>query len=121
MSKPEQDRVGYMLEEMVTLLCKNSLQFNTVMIVQGVIGITLDDDILVVHINEKYGPGGVVLESSNSSTEVAIHTKNQEMQRINDKLEDIEVLYYDIVKLKLPHRWAQSSNLCQINNGVIHI
>ena len=79
MSKPEQDRVQKLLHDTVTLLVKNSLQFKTVMKVQAVIAITLDDDKLVVHINEKYGhgPGGVVLESSSNENEIRkISAKN---------------------------------------------
>ena len=62
MGKPEQERVQHLLQDTVTLLCKNSLQFAKEMKVQGLLGVTLDDDaVFVVHINELYGPGGVVL------------------------------------------------------------
>jgi hypothetical protein len=62
MGKPEQERVQHLLQDTVTLLCKNSLQFAKEMKVQGLLGVTLDDeDVFVVHINELYGPGGIVL------------------------------------------------------------
>ena len=57
--KPEQDRVRHLLTDTVTLLCKNGLPFNEELKVEGVIGITLDNnDVFVVHINEAFGPGG---------------------------------------------------------------
>lgn len=62
MGKPEQERVQHLLQDTVTLLCKNSLQFTKEMKVQGLLGVTLDDsDVFIVHINELYGVGGVLL------------------------------------------------------------
>ena len=58
--KPEQERVRHLLTDTVTLLCKNGLQFQDELKVEGVIGITLDNnEVFVVHINEAFGVGGV--------------------------------------------------------------
>ena len=57
--KPEQERVRHLLTDTVTLLCKNGLQFQDELKVEGVIGITLDNnEVFVVHINEAFGEGG---------------------------------------------------------------
>ena len=54
--KAEQERVRNLLTDTVTLLCKNGLQYQTELRVQGVLGITLDNnDVFIVHINEKFG------------------------------------------------------------------
>ena len=54
--RPDQERVRNLLTDTVTLLCKNGLQYQTELRVQGVLGITLDDsDVFIVHINEKFG------------------------------------------------------------------
>ena len=54
--KADQERVRNLLTDTVTLLCKNGLQYQTELRVQGVLGITLDnDDVFIVHINEKFG------------------------------------------------------------------
>ena len=61
--KPDQERVRNLLTDTVTLLCKNGLQYHTELRVQGVLGITLDDnDVFIVHINEKFGEavGGTI-------------------------------------------------------------
>ena len=54
--KADQERVRNLLTDTVTLLCKNGLQYQTELQVQGVLGITLDNnDVFIVHINEKFG------------------------------------------------------------------
>ena len=54
--KTDQERVRNLLTDTVTLLCKNGLQYQTELRVQGVLGITLDNnDVFIVHINEKFG------------------------------------------------------------------
>ena len=54
--KPDQERVRNLLTDTVTLLCKNGLQYQTELRVQGVLGITLDNnEVFIVHINEKFG------------------------------------------------------------------
>ena len=53
MIHPEQERVRKLLTEAVTLLCRNSLQFEEEVVVEGLIGITLDrSDILLISIRE---------------------------------------------------------------------
>ena len=54
--KADQERVRNLLTDTVTLLCNNGLQYQTELRVQGVLGITLDNnDVFIVHINEKFG------------------------------------------------------------------
>lgn len=54
--RPDQERVRNLLTDTVTLLCKNGLQFNKQLKVQGLLGITTDEnDVFVVHINENFG------------------------------------------------------------------
>ncbi len=53
--KPEQERVKNLLTDTVTLLCKNGLHYGKEMKVQGLLGITLDEEeVFVVHINERF-------------------------------------------------------------------
>ena len=53
MIHPEQERVRKLLTEAVTLLCRNSLQFEEEVMVEGLLGITLDKrDVLLVSIRE---------------------------------------------------------------------
>lgn len=53
--RSEHERVRALLTDTVTLLCKNGLMFNTQLKIEGVIGITVDADVFVVHINELFG------------------------------------------------------------------
>ena len=54
--KADQESVRNLLTDTVILLCKNDLQYQTELRVQGVLGITLDNnDVFIVHINEKFG------------------------------------------------------------------
>ena len=54
--RPDQERVRNLLTDTVTLLCKNGLQYQKELRVQGVLGITLDNnEVFIVHINEKFG------------------------------------------------------------------
>lgn len=53
--KPEQERLKALLAESVTRMCRNGLTYKNEMRIEAVIGITLDDnDVVLVHINEKY-------------------------------------------------------------------
>ena len=53
--RPDQQRVQTLLTDTVTLLCKNGLQYNKELKVQGLLGITLDDEeVFVVHINKVF-------------------------------------------------------------------
>lgn len=51
--KPDQERVHALLVDTLTLLCKNGLNFQKGLKVEGVIGITVDEkDVFIVHINK---------------------------------------------------------------------
>ena len=52
--KPDQERVRNLLTDTVTLLCKNGLTYNDELRVEALIGITVDDDVFLVHVNESY-------------------------------------------------------------------
>ena len=54
----EQERVRQLLTEAITVLCKNGLKYSSKFCVEGLLGITLDDnDILLVNIRETIGSG----------------------------------------------------------------
>ena len=54
--KPEQERLKTVLVDTVTLLCKNGLHFERQLKVQGLIGVTIDEnDVFIIHINETIG------------------------------------------------------------------
>jgi len=52
----EQERLKKLLRDTVTMLCRNGLQYQRRLRVEGVIGITVDDDsVFLVHINDTVG------------------------------------------------------------------
>lgn len=52
--RPDQERVRTLLCDTVKLLCKNGLSYDKELKVQGLLGITLDEnEVFIVHINEK--------------------------------------------------------------------
>lgn len=52
--KQEQERVRNMLLSAVSMLCKNSLHFNVELKIEGLLGITLDnDEVFLVHVNDR--------------------------------------------------------------------
>ena len=54
--KADQERVAKLLNDTVTLLCKNGLIYKNNLTVQGLLGITLDkNEVFIVHINESIG------------------------------------------------------------------
>ena len=54
--KEDQERVKVLLKDTVTLLCKNGLNFKKNLKVQGLLGITLDDDdVFLVQLDEIWG------------------------------------------------------------------
>lgn len=56
--KADQERVKTLLADTVTLLCKNGLFFSKQLKVQGLLGITVDDDeVFIVHIDELFKDG----------------------------------------------------------------
>lgn len=53
--KPDQVRLQALLKDTITILCQNSLQFDKELKVQGLLGITVDDEnIFIVHVDESY-------------------------------------------------------------------
>lgn len=53
--KEEQTKIKNLLVEAITLLCRNGLQYETKFSVEALIGITLDDnDVVLININEKF-------------------------------------------------------------------
>ena len=53
--KADHNRISHILRDAVTVLCKNSLDYQVELKVEGVIGITLDNNqVLLVHINEAF-------------------------------------------------------------------
>ena len=72
--KEEQERVKTLLSDTVALLCKSGLTFSRNLKIQGLLGITLDDDdVFIVHLNE-------ILQGnpadSSTSREITSHTQN---------------------------------------------
>lgn len=56
--KTDQTRVQSLLRDTITLLCRNSLNFTKELKVQGLLGITMDDNtIFIVHIDESFEAG----------------------------------------------------------------
>lgn len=56
--KADQERVKTLLTDTVTLLCKNGLFFSQQLKVQGLLGITVDDnEVFIVHIDEIFADG----------------------------------------------------------------
>ena len=81
--KAEQQRMRSMLTEAVTLLCKTGLQFCSEFTVEGLLGITLDnDDIILVNINETIKTAELQATSKNDLSET---------QPVIDLIHDIDV------------------------------
>ena len=54
--REEQERVKKLLQDTVSMLCRNSVAYEYSLRIEGVIGITADDnDVFVVHINDMFG------------------------------------------------------------------
>ena len=80
--KPEQERVKNLLSDTVTLLCKNGLQFSKELRVQGLIGITTDDnDVFVVHINETFGDIQKAADSEQGVVDLTEKDQNRPRKR----------------------------------------
>ena len=55
MEKEEVDRVRELLVETITALCKNGMKYNSVIRVEGLLGVTLDEeDIILINVNKTY-------------------------------------------------------------------
>ena len=56
--RPDQERVRSLLVQTVSLLCRNGLQFESNIRIEGLLGVTLDDsEVFLININELYGAG----------------------------------------------------------------
>src|SRR6218665_1936639 len=67
--KADQQRVTALLTETVTLLCKNGLHFKSQFKIEGLIGITLDqEDIFLVNINETVAVEGAAQEDDGANS-----------------------------------------------------
>jgi hypothetical protein len=65
----DQLKVKALLAETITLLCKNGLKFSTELRIEGLIGVTVDNDkILLVNINEAIRSASTVALSDEQST-----------------------------------------------------
>lgn len=55
--KPDQEKVKVLLIDTISLLCRSGLSFNRNIMIQGVIGITVDrSEVFLVHINQELSP-----------------------------------------------------------------
>lgn len=94
--KPDQERVRNLLLDTVTLLCRNGLNFRRQMKVQGLLGITLDDDdVFIVHINERVNESSTFAASSIDDDPIAnssilIQQKYREMIDATTRQKNIE-------------------------------
>lgn len=85
--KPDQMRLTTLLKDTVILLCKNGLNFQTTLRIEGVLGITIDNsDVFIVHLNESVSdvvetPDIDVLDSS-SDREAGT---NENSNRVTEK------------------------------------
>ena len=55
----EHERVRGVLIDTISLLCKSSLTYATQLKIEGVIGITVDGCIFLVHMDQQFGPNDV--------------------------------------------------------------
>lgn len=75
--KADQQRVTALLTETVTLLCKNGLHFKSQFKIEGLIGITLDqEDIFLVNINETVAVEGPVQEDEGANSPLPIEGRS---------------------------------------------
>ena len=82
--KQDHQRVQNMLLSTVSMLCKNGLQFNTELKVEGLIGVTLDNnEVFLVHINEKISSASEDAQITKTGTESVniVHTDNIQAKR----------------------------------------
>lgn len=63
--KPDQERVKHLISDTVALLCKNGLQFNKGVRIQGLLGVTVDEnDVFLIPVNETCGT--LIMTTSNN-------------------------------------------------------
>lgn len=89
--KVELERVKRLLTEMISSLCKSGLDYNSTLTVQGLLGITIDhENVLLINLNESYdkpdsSPGKHLLQSHSSITETrksGIKTEQLALKRL---------------------------------------
>ena len=79
--KPDQERVKNLLLDTVTLLCKNSLQYENYLRVEGLLGVAVDDnDTFFLHISERFQSDAYIekLNAEREEKEAAARRKEQE-------------------------------------------
>ena len=70
--KSDQARVSKLLVDTITLLCKNGLVYNEKITVQGLLGITVDNnEVFLVHVNEQIAGSAGVPSSEQSTKKVS--------------------------------------------------
>lgn len=63
--KPDQERVKHLISDTVALLCKNGLQFNKGVRIQGLLGVTVDEnEVFLIPVNETCGT--LIMTTSNN-------------------------------------------------------
>jgi len=81
----EREKLKKLLQDTVTMLCKNSLLYEQSLCIEGVIGITVDnDDAFVVHINNTSEPA---FNSTSENTEECYSNVKSEYRLTDVKLE----------------------------------
>ena len=67
--KADQSRVKSLLTETIIMLCKNGLKFDEELVIQGVIGVTIDKkDVFLVHVNDRQIVPGIKSEPGQISS-----------------------------------------------------
>ena len=84
--KPDQDRVKVLLAETITLLCKNGLSFRKELKIEGVVGITVDDnEVFIVHVNEELLQESSIENRTKSTQELTTAKPSGNCERTFDK------------------------------------
>jgi len=89
--KHDKESIQRLIRETVSLLCRNSLSHDVAVRIQGLIGITIDSEVLLVHFDESYGNEHGQDESTDvmSSTSAELPTSNPRKRR---RLEETTVV-----------------------------
>jgi len=79
--KEDQERVRALLTDTITLLCTNGLSFQRKLRVQGLLGITIDDDeVFIVDIHETLSGGSTVDSAPPTNLSTAVTTMEAQTQ-----------------------------------------
>ena len=71
--KPDQQRVKNLLADTVTLLCKNGLTYKEELRIEGLVGITIDNnEVFLVHINESFSGASTNVKSATPTVTPAL-------------------------------------------------